>query len=96
LPSLVAAADEVVDVKGEEAQRWLASKLAAERENGPAAQLPREVPATSGAPECSSCGKASGALKRCSRCKSAAYCSVECQKRAWRQHKLVCAAAGSS
>ncbi|KAF8162275.1 hypothetical protein K438DRAFT_1858793 [Mycena galopus ATCC 62051] len=29
-------------------------------------------------------------LKECSRCKCARYCSVECQKKNWRQHKPVC------
>ncbi|KAJ6535744.1 hypothetical protein B0H19DRAFT_434463 [Mycena capillaripes] len=29
-------------------------------------------------------------LKSCSRCKSARYCSVECQRNNWKQHKPVC------
>lgn len=30
-------------------------------------------------------------FKRCSRCKKATYCSVECQKSDWNDHKLACA-----
>ncbi|KAJ7027013.1 hypothetical protein C8F04DRAFT_1123604 [Mycena alexandri] len=29
-------------------------------------------------------------LRECARCKCASYCSVECQKKNWKQHKLVC------
>lgn len=31
-------------------------------------------------------------MKRCSRCQKAHYCSIECQKRAWKQHKKDCSA----
>ncbi|KII90500.1 hypothetical protein PLICRDRAFT_52228 [Plicaturopsis crispa FD-325 SS-3] len=37
------------------------------------------------------CDKSSD--KRCSKCRSAGYCSVECQKQDWKLHKLVCVAA---
>lgn len=30
------------------------------------------------------------AIKKCSRCKVATYCSVECQKRDWKKHKPFC------
>jgi hypothetical protein len=36
----------------------------------------------------SGCGKA--ASKVCSRCKTAAYCSPECQKSQWKSHKREC------
>jgi len=34
------------------------------------------------------CGKPG--TKRCSRCGQEAYCSADCQRKAWRTHKLVC------
>ncbi|KAI9013650.1 hypothetical protein DFJ74DRAFT_733746 [Hyaloraphidium curvatum] len=43
---------------------------------------------------CDECGKAAGSgvkLRKCGRCKTAHYCSVECQKRAWAGgHRKVC------
>jgi hypothetical protein len=39
---------------------------------------------------CSKCGTQSAALKRCSRCKQASYCGVECQNAAWKGHKKTC------
>ncbi|KAG9322291.1 hypothetical protein KVV02_002224 [Mortierella alpina] len=46
--------------------------------------------------KCGHCAKtemASGAnLKRCAKCKSAFYCSRECQLKSWKSHKKECAA----
>jgi hypothetical protein len=44
---------------------------------------------------CDHCGKNGAAIKLlvCGRCKSASYCSKECQTTAWKTHKTVCAAA---
>jgi hypothetical protein len=39
---------------------------------------------------CAACKKVSQSLKRCSRCQSTVYCSVECQRQHWAQHKMVC------
>lgn len=43
---------------------------------------------------CRSCGKTSmkhgGALKKCSRCQEVQYCSVECQKKDWKTHRMEC------
>jgi hypothetical protein len=39
---------------------------------------------------CAACKKVSESLKRCSRCRSAVYCCVECQHQHWPQHKMVC------
>lgn len=42
---------------------------------------------------CSAAGcsvQSSGQLKRCSKCKIAYYCSVECQRSEWKTHKLIC------
>ena len=40
-------------------------------------------------PECQVCAK-EGPMKSCARCKNALYCSIACQKKAWKQHKEVC------
>lgn len=37
---------------------------------------------------CSNCGKS--ANKKCTACKSAVYCSVDCQKNDWQNHKVLC------
>ncbi|WAR07912.1 STIP1-like protein [Mya arenaria] len=39
---------------------------------------------------CCQCTKPSDNLKRCGRCKKAAYCSKECQTEHWRKHKHMC------
>ncbi len=39
---------------------------------------------------CALCNKISENLKRCSRCRSIFYCSVECQRGHWTEHKNVC------
>ena len=40
---------------------------------------------------CSVCGSPGpGRLKICSRCKSVHYCSRDCQKKDWKQHKGYC------
>ena len=36
---------------------------------------------------CSHCGKNGAGFQRCSRCKKASYCGVECQKSGWKRHK---------
>ena len=42
-------------------------------------------------PKCSNCNKDKRSLKRCA-CKNASYCSVECQRLHWPQHKSTCTA----
>lgn len=44
---------------------------------------------------CCICRK-QGDMKRCSKCKSAFYCSVDCQKKDWRTHKPKCMPAKSA
>lgn len=39
---------------------------------------------------CTKCKQPKGNLKRCSRCRSVKYCSVECQRSDWTVHKLSC------
>ena len=39
---------------------------------------------------CASCKVRCQNLKRCSRCRSVFYCSVECQRSHWVQHKQIC------
>ena len=46
--------------------------------------------AAEGGPQCSGCAIIYNRLKQCSRCMSALYCSVTCQKRHWPLHKTVC------
>ena len=42
-------------------------------------------------PKCSNCNQVKSSLKRCA-CKNASYCSVECQRLHWLQHKPTCTA----
>jgi splicing suppressor protein 51 len=57
---------------------------------------------TSTIPKCAACHKTdSGSgnpLKRCAKCQTTSYCSRECQKADWKNHKKVCASntAGST
>lgn len=41
-------------------------------------------------PECQSCSKPCSKPLRCGVCKSATYCSAQCQKNDWRFHKRIC------
>lgn len=40
--------------------------------------------------ECDQCHKHTDQLRRCSGCQAAWYCSRECQKQHWSQHKRFC------
>ncbi|OJT15072.1 hypothetical protein TRAPUB_8329 [Trametes pubescens] len=39
---------------------------------------------------CATCARAEGPLKFCSRCHATWYCSQECQKEDWKNHRLAC------
>ncbi len=39
---------------------------------------------------CASCKKPSLKMKKCAGCESVNYCSKECQKQHWKEHKAVC------
>lgn len=39
---------------------------------------------------CSNCGDTEKELLKCSICKLTRYCSIECQKANWKNHKLIC------
>jgi MYND finger len=53
--------------------------------------LGADKPAPSAAHKrCDACQKPAKRLKACGRCRKTHYCSVECQKSAWGEHKLVC------
>lgn len=41
-------------------------------------------------PYCKNCKKNSRSLKKCSRCKKAYYCNIQCQKNNWDKHKNHC------
>lgn len=40
--------------------------------------------------KCDCCRRTDAALKNCSKCHIARYCSVECQRKAWPEHKKTC------
>ena len=62
-------------------------------ESGPPVSVPpnhvREAGRGDGPRQCHHCRAAEG-TKKCSRCRSAWYCSVVCQKAAWKAHKATC------
>ncbi|CAN0435888.1 unnamed protein product [Ectocarpus sp. 13 AM-2016] len=43
----------------------------------------------SGSAGCSNCGK-DGSLRPCSRCRHVRYCSRDCQRQHWKDHKRDC------
>ena len=49
------------------------------------------VPTSIASSKCAHCGKTKSSLKRC-KCRSVSYCSVECQRLHWLQHKSTCSA----
>ncbi|ORY43793.1 hypothetical protein BCR33DRAFT_850975 [Rhizoclosmatium globosum] len=46
--------------------------------------------------QCDFCNRPSSSLSRCTGCKSAFYCSANCQKKAWKEHKPICLAVKES
>lgn len=41
-------------------------------------------------PRCAKCKQQPDDLKLCTGCKTASYCSRECQKTDWKEHKVIC------
>ena len=50
------------------------------------------VPTSIVSSKCAHCTKTETSLKRCSKCRSVSYCSVECQRLHWPQHQSTCSA----
>ena len=78
-----------------EAERWL--RKAAAQGDKQAQQVLADL-YSSPAPEgpggeecCLRCLQPVAKVKLCSRCKTAVYCSVECQRKHWPEHKRNCA-----
>ena len=44
-----------------------------------------------GTDDCAKCGQP-GAKKRCTQCKKVYYCSVDCQRANWEEHRRCCVA----
>ena len=53
-------------------------------------QLQKEINSSNQPTSCVACKIIPQNLKRCSRCRTVFYCSVECQRGHWAQHKNVC------
>jgi len=56
-----------------------------------ATPAPKKTPPKKQVLFCGYCEQACRKVLRCSKCKSVAYCGVDCQRRAWPNHKKRCA-----
>ena len=79
----------------EEAKQAQRDRIDADREKLGLPPLPRDKPRDEEPPDvpsCDACGKEYSGTLLCSQCKTAFYCSPECQKVAWKVdgHKIAC------
>ena len=69
-----------------------ASKKAPDSEaskTAPDDKVPKKASLTLDPEKCSNCNETKSSLKKC-KCRNSSYCSVECQRLHWQQHKLTC------
>jgi hypothetical protein len=95
-PGAIAALDQLM---GSDLDAELAQRSAARLELGGPASASRQKEQQDGgggaAAACAGCGAlpaAGGSHKVCKGCRALRYCSVDCQKRHWAQHKRTCKA----